>query len=401
MDDIYVGGNKPRNNNNRSGNNSEYEDIYITPGNSNGDIYVSRNRTARTPAEDNFPDDDYGLGRGGHFNFDNNDDDPPPPTPRKPQPQPKKKKKKKKNKVLTALKAIVLIVVLLAGIGAGLVYHTFSSINYTESGHSDNVFLDSSELTQSSSVKNILLLGIDRRNPDDSSRSDTMLLVSINTASRKIKLTSFMRDSYVYIPEKQKSAKLNAACTWGGAQMVMDTIEYNFNIKIDHYMLVDFTMFESIIDGLGGVDVAITEKEAKYMRKDVHLENIQAGDSVHLNGHEALWYCRIRKLDSDFMRTGRQRKVMTSIIEKCKQTSPFELYALVGDVISRVETDMSPSTLTGLAINGLLRYLHYDIEQGSVPAEDTWESKRISGQSVLSLDIGANTEYLKKFIYEE
>lgn len=397
MDDIYVSGKKPRRDNNQTSSDYEYDDIYVTPENSSGDIYISKNKNRRANSGNSYDDFDYGFEDGGNFDFDG--DDLPPDPPKRTEPKPKKKKKK--SKLFRAIKAIVLIVVLFVGIGTGLVYHTFSSVNYTESGHSDNVFLDSSELTHSSAVKNILLIGVDRRNPDDSSRSDTMLLVSINTASRKIKLTSFMRDAYVYIPEKQKSAKLNAACTWGGAQMVMDTIEYNFDIKIDHYMLVDFTMFESIIDGLGGVDVAITEKEAKYMRTDVHLENIQAGDSVHLNGHEALWYCRIRKLDSDFMRTGRQRKVMTALIGKCKQTGPIELYNLLGDVVSRVETDMSPATLTGLAVNGLLRYLHYDIEQGSVPAEGTWKSKKVSGQSVLSLDIGANAEYLKEFIYEE
>ena len=289
---------------------------------------------------------------------------------------------------------------MLFGIVTGLIYHTFSSVNYTETGHKENVFLDSSELMQSASVKNILLIGVDRRNADDSSRSDTMLMVFVNTATRKIKLTSFMRDSYVYVPEKKRNAKLNSACSWGGAQMVMDTIEYNFNIKIDHYMLVDFTMFENIIDGLGGIEVDITEKEAKYMRDAVHLKNIKSGENIHLNGKEALWYCRIRKLDSDFMRTERQRKVMTALINNCKHTSPFKLYEILGDVVSSIETDMSPAALTSLAMNGLLRYLRYDIEQGSVPAEGTWKDKTVSGQAVLSLDIGVNIEYLEKFIYE-
>lgn len=294
----------------------------------------------------------------------------------------------------------MLAVIVLCGAVTGLVYHTFSSVNYSETGHKDNVFLEESALMQSSSVKNILLLGVDRRNADESSRSDTMLLVSINSKTKKIILTSFMRDTYVYIPEKKRNAKLNAACTWGGAQMVMDTIEYNFNIKIDHYMLVDFTMFEDIINGLGGIDVSITEKEAKYMRDAVHLTNIQAGDSIHLNGKEALWYCRIRKLDSDFMRTKRQRKVVTALIGQCKQTNPFSLYSLLGDIVSQIETDMSPAALTSLAMNGLLRYLSYDIEQGRVPAEDTWKSKRINGQDVLSVDIAANKKHLEEFIYE-
>ncbi len=321
-----------------------------------------------------------------------------PPQPAAPAPE--KKQKKKGKPLFVAFCAMLLCFVMVAGLGVGLVYNTFSSVNYIKPESNKNAFIADNSLTQSSAVKNILLIGIDRRDPDDAARSDTMLLVSINSDTKKIKLTSFMRDSYVYIPEKGKNAKLNAACTWGGAPMVTDTIEYNFHIKIDHYMLVDFVMFEEIIDGLGGVDVEVTEKEAKYMRNDVHLD-VQSGESVHLDGNEALWYCRIRKLDSDFMRTGRQRKVMTALIEKCKKTNPVELYNLIGEVASRVETDMSPATLTGLAFNGLLRYLSYDIEQSSVPAEGTWKNAKKSGQFVLSLDLDANIKHLEEFIYEE
>ncbi|HBL41647.1 MAG TPA: hypothetical protein DDY98_08910 [Ruminococcaceae bacterium] len=291
-------------------------------------------------------------------------------------------------------------VLLFAGV-VGMVYNMFSSVDYNETGHKDNVFLDSNQLVQNRAVKNILLLGVDRRNADDSSRSDTMLMVSIDTVHKKIKLTSFLRDSYVYIPEKKKSNRLNAACTYGGAQMVMDTIEYNFNVRIDHYMLVDFSMFEDIINGLDGVSVDITEKEAKYMRNVVHLKNIQAGENIPLNGKEALWYCRIRKLDSDFMRTERQRKVMTALIQKAKKTNVFSLYGMGKDVVSQIETDMSPSDLTALTVSGVLRYLSYDVEQCSIPTEGTWQSKRINGNSVLSLDLEANSKYLKEFIYEE
>ena len=367
MEDIYIGGKKPVDDNTTA------EDIYITP--------RRRQQPSYEPPEEPF-----------YF------EEEPEPEPEKPKKE--KPKKKKKSKFVRRIKATILLVVVLFGLLTGMVYHTFSSVNYSETGHGENVFLDEDKLMQSVSVKNILLIGVDRRNPDESSRSDTMLLVSLNTKTGKIKLTSFMRDTYVYIPERQKNAKLNAACTWGGAQMVMDTIEYNFNIRIDHYMLVDFTMFEDIIDGLDGVEVEVTEKEAKYMRDKVHLKNVEAGENVHLNGKEALWYCRIRALDSDFMRTKRQRKVMTALIEKVKKTNPFELYALTGEIVSLIETDMSPATLTSLAVNGLLRYLHYDIEQGSVPAEGTWQSKRISGQAVLSVALGANREYLEEFIYE-
>lgn len=399
MEDIYIG--KKQNKDKQ-----EYEDIYITPKNRRG--------AKPEPFFDNPEDEpDYEPSYDYGSDYDDYASDADEPIYGEDEPkvtvnsrqgrtrtEQAPKRRKRKSKLARKIKALVLAVIVLCGAVTGLVYHTFSSVNYSETGHKDNVFLEESALMQSSSVKNILLLGVDRRNADESSRSDTMLLVSINSKTKKIILTSFMRDTYVYIPEKKRNAKLNAACTWGGAQMVMDTIEYNFNIKIDHYMLVDFTMFEDIINGLGGIDVSITEKEAKYMRDAVHLTNIQAGDSIHLNGKEALWYCRIRKLDSDFMRTKRQRKVVTALIDQCKQTNPFSLYSLLGDIVSQIETDMSPAALTSLAMNGLLRYLSYDIEQGRVPAENMWKSKRINGQDVLSVDIAANKKYLEEFIYE-
>ena len=397
MDDIYVGGSRNKPNPDKQ---------------TSGDIYVSGR-----------PNRGYSAGSDDVFPFGSDFTKPEQSAPKQPvqkQPEtkrpaperprraaptpsgrpPQKKQAAKQKHPFRWLVAVLMVPVLLFAAAVGMVYNMFRSVDYNETGHKDNVFLDSSQLTQSRAVKNILLLGVDRRNADDSSRSDTMLLVSIDTVHKKIKLTSFMRDSYVYIPEKKKSARLNAACAYGGAQMVMDTIEYNFNIKIDHYMLVDFSMFEGIINGLGGVQVDITEKEAKYMRDVVHLKNIQAGENIQLNGKEALWYCRIRKLDSDFMRTQRQRKVMTAIIQKAKKTNLFSLYAMGKDVAAQIETDMTPTDLTYLAVSGALRYLRYDIEQCSIPTDGTWQNKRINGNAVLSLDLEANCKYLKEFIYE-
>lgn len=147
-----------------------------------------------------------------------------------------------------------------------------------------------------------------------------MILVSVDYKHAKIKLTSFLRDSWVEIPSKGKKAKLNAACAYGGPQLLVDTIEYNFHIDIDHYVMVNFEMFTQIIDNLGGVEVEVTEKEAKFIRNTTRHKDMESGDSVLLDGAKALVYCRIRKLDSDYMRTLRQRKVITALINKATET---------------------------------------------------------------------------------
>jgi len=312
--------------------------------------------------------------------------------------------RKKTHKALKSAIAIVLIIVLIFCGGYGYIYNMMSKINYNKTGHKDNVYVEESELSFNSRVQNILLIGVDRRVSDESSRSDTMLMLSIDRVNKKIKFTSFMRDLWVDIPDSGY-AKLNAACTYGGAQLVMDTIEYNFNIRIDNYILVDFEVFTKIVDKLGGVDVEVTEKESEYMKSNVRENgkplNVEAGESVHLNGAEALWYCRIRKLDSDFMRTFRQRKVMTSIFEKVKNAKISELKDLVTAILPSIETDLSPKALTRLSIGSLLSYIRYDVEQARIPADDTWQSATKKGQSVLLADLDINKTFLEDFLYSE
>lgn len=317
----------------------------------------------------------------------------PPPT----SPAPAQKKRKKKHGFIKALISLLLIFVIVFVAGSGYVYNLMSKTDYNEAGHKNNVYVDSVDLLQDPKVHNILFIGVDRREEDISSRSDSMILFSIDKNNKKIKLTSFMRDTWVDIPGR-RYAKLNASCTWGGAQLLMDTIEYNFNIKIDNYVLVDFDSFVDIVNKLGGVSVEITEKEAKYLRDDVHLK-IEAGENVPLNGNEALWYSRIRFLDSDFMRTYRQRKVMTAIVEQARQTNILKLIGIVKDILPDVETDLNPLELTKLAIGSALVYIRYEVAQARVPADDTWKNATINGQAVLQADIGKNQEMLKEFLY--
>lgn len=309
----------------------------------------------------------------------------------------RKKRGRKKHVLLKLFLALIALILVAAIAGGSYLYRLMGSFNYNEAGHKNNVYVDESSLFSSKDVTNILFLGVDRRNADEKSRSDTMMLLSIDRANKKLKLTSFLRDSWVYIPD-HGYAKLNASCSWGGAQLVMDTLEYNFNVKIDHYVLVDFDMFKNIVNKLGGITVEVTEKEAKYLRNDVHLD-IQAGEAVKLDGNEALWYCRIRYLDSDFMRTQRQRKVISAIIDKAKGTPIPTLVKLVQEILPDVETDMKQGELMRLAGGAAVSYMRYDLEQMRVPADGTWKNKTIKGQSALSLDIEKNQKLFHDFLY--
>ena len=171
----------------------------------------------------------------------------------------KKKGKKKKPKAIQIILAIVLA--LAVGITA-LAMPILNKITYDEK--KVNEYVNADDLKSSSSVTNILLLGVDARADEESntSRSDSMMVVSLDSKNHCIKLVSFLRDTWVYIPCADKNQRLNAACSLGGYQGVADTIEYNFGIKIDGYVVTDFEMFKVMVDSIGGVEVDVTEKEA-------------------------------------------------------------------------------------------------------------------------------------------
>ena len=321
----------------------------------------------------------------------------PSPDPLPPEPEdepPKKKKKRKKNRLFKTVISLILILILAFG---GFVFLFAAASGYTRNDLEKNEYVSSSQLKSSPLVANILLLGVDG-SAESSSRSDSMILVSLDYAHRKIKLTSFLRDSWVEIPSKGKKAKLNAACTYGGPQLVVDTIEYNFGVDIDHFVMVDFDMFTNIIDKLGGIDVEVTEKEAKYINRTTR-HTIDYGESVHLNGAQALVYCRIRKLDTDYMRTYRQRKVITALIGQAKTAGIPKLFEAMKEVFPLIQTDLSPAEITALAFKGGVSVLAFDIEQNRVPIDEHMYADTISGQWVEVLDLDAASEYLQEYIY--
>lgn len=308
----------------------------------------------------------------------------------------KPKKKKTKGKVIVAI-LLVLFLSLTALFAYG--YHILGKVGYDKDFAHENAFIDASSLASSPRVRNILCIGSDARGDVEGNRSDTMVLVSLDNAHHKIKMTSFLRDSYVYIPEKGYHAKLNAAFAWGGAKMLVDTIEYNFKVRIDDYVMIDFVGFQKLIDLMGGLDVdGVTEAEAKYMRDVVKIVYCKEGKN-HFTGAASLWYCRIRKLDDDFHRTERQRKVINAIMKQALHKNPLTLMKIIEKVLPMIQTSISHNDLLKVGISTVFNYLGGKSQQFQIPAEDTWNSQRVNGQSVLKMDMEKNASLLKAFIY--
>lgn len=324
----------------------------------------------------------------------------------------RERKPKKKKHIGLRIFAVLLVLILLFVGGAGLYGYTsvkkiIGKVDYAPL--QKNAYINESELQHAEHLKNILLIGVDAREGEEAekTRSDTMMLVTIDTRSNQIKLTSFLRDMYVEIPGYRED-KLNAAQSHGGTQLLVDTLEYNFKIRIDNYMLVSFEMFTTIIDRLGGVDVEITEKEAKYINSKDHMSREDgfafpdplSGGMQHFTGAQALWYSRIRYLDSDFMRTARQRKVISALVKKATQQSPAALLAMTQEIMPMIRTDLTEKEIMDLGLHAL-SYLKYDIVQHQVPADNTYQSAKRRGQSVLLPDMDKNRTALKSFVFEK
>ncbi|MCM1286341.1 MAG: LCP family protein [Acetobacter sp.] len=312
----------------------------------------------------------------------------------------KGKLKIKSPKDIAKIILLILLALIILVVGCGV--SVINKINYKDK--QGNEFVESSQLMQTNSVKNILLLGVDARSDDDteSSRSDVMMMVSVDSKHNCIKMTSFLRDTWVYIPTLDHEQRLNAACSSGGYQGVVDAIEYNFGVAIDGYAVVDFEMFKVLVDSLGGVEVDVTKAEAKEVTSHPKRYGNVTLDSgkYKLTGEQALAYCRIRKIDTDFVRTKRQRTVMSAILGKAKKSSPIRLYSMASKSAPYIETNLTKGELFSIALKAA-GCLGGEYLQDKVPFESTWWYDNINGNSVISINVEKNKEKLIDYIYNK
>ena len=265
-------------------------------------------------------------------------------------------------------------------------------------------FKDSMYDVKKEDVVNILLLGTDtRENAYVRDNSDTMILCSINKKDKNIKLTSFMRDSYVSIPGYSSQKRLNSAFASGGASLLFKTLKKNFNVEVDKYVRVNFVAFRKIVDAVGGIDMKLTDKEADYMchhKVYGRFPRFEAGGGVYrLSGAEALNYARCRKVDSDFGRTERQRKVLAAAADKVKHSSIPVLTALMNELLPLVETNLTKEEIYGLIPTGLA-CISKDIEMLNIPVKGSWSDyKTEKGQWVIKVNTEKNKKAYKAHVF--
>ncbi len=315
-----------------------------------------------------------------------------------PQKEPRRKSRFRKFLITAAVLAVVVL--------GGLYYVVgtiYAKMEYTPV---DSV---QGQPLKSDGVINILLIGNDSRDNSDDGRSDAMILLSVSREAKTITMTSLLRDMYVEIPGHDNN-RLNAAYSFGGAELLMETVEKNLDIEVNRYVLVNFEAFANLVDAVGGIDLELTKEEIEYVNGYLVEYNIltdrpqgtdnmdaSAGGLVHLNGPQALAYSRNRYLGTDFGRTERQRKVLTEVIHKIPKamlTNPSEL---LNGLLPNLTTNLTQWECYTTAL-GAPSYLGYDIRQASIPIAGTYQNATIRGMAVLEVDFAANRQYLKELL---
>lgn len=252
-------------------------------------------------------------------------------------------------------------------------------------------------------VINILLIGLDETVSGVRARSDSMILVTINTNAKTVTFTSFMRDSYVQIPGYSPN-KLNHAYQYGGAPLLCEALKVNFGVEVDGAVEINFASFKTIIDMLGGVEISLTKEEAHYMNHSTQW-GLTVG-SNRLTGEQALVYARLREIDSDYQRSERQRTVLMSLVNAYKNLPPLEMLDLLDDIMPLLATDMSNDQMWsyGSKVVWMLAEARYTSQR--LPADGTFSQGNVQVRPGLkawfqyNIDFQANREILKR-IFEE
>ena len=304
---------------------------------------------------------------------------------------------------LLKLIALVLVAVVLA---VGVLYAIPPSFMNIESGNAELSLTDGLP----SDRVNVLLLGVDFLE-DGQQRSDAMMIASVGYNS--VRLVSALRDTLVEIPGYGEH-KLNSAYSYGGAEMAMRVVNETFKLNITNYIVVDFSTMVDLVDAIGGVDVEIEDKELEHLNKYAydtfkkinavnpekygHYINSQPytqGGTLHLNGLFATGSTRLRLIDTDYIRTSRQRRVLSAILEQVKAQiwNPLMYARLYGVCRNSIQTNLSLAELISLGEKALVAG---KIETDRMPRD---EYILDNGSSIEITDVQGNIAAMHGFLY--
>ena len=281
-------------------------------------------------------------------------------------------------------------------------------------------------------VLNILLIGTDERTEavndadafthlnqldgtedttefSDDARADSMILVSLDIKDHIIRLVSIERGTAVPILLDGYEGQydwITHTFRYGGAKLTMKTVEDCFNVQVDHYVRVNFNSFVQIVDAVGGVDIDITEQEAKALNWEVPSNSMLIVNHVdpglnHFDGYTALQYARLRKIDNDWKRVERQRTVIQAVLNQVQNASVVELDNLLNTVLPLIQTNFTKSEIAALLVQ-LPGFLGCDVQQMSMPLQGTYGIRTgMDNRLMYDPDWVVNIKALQDFLYND
>ncbi len=256
-----------------------------------------------------------------------------------------KKEKKKKSKILRIILLILIILLFIFVTAAGTAFWYVSNklgkINYMDIDE-ENLEISSEAKESLSGYRNIALFGIDTRSDSyATSRSDCIIIVSINEKTKEVKLMSVYRDSYLDITGRGLD-KVTHAYAYGGPEKSISTLNRNLDLNIKEFVTVNFEAAKKIVDAVDGIKMTITDVEA------TQISGISKGGTYTLTGSQALEYARIRHTDSDYKRTERMRDVLTAVFNKVKTMSIGRINKLADEILPLVYTNIKSDEIFDL-----------------------------------------------------
>ena len=319
------------------------------------------------------------------------------------------KVKKKKSLGFKLFIGFLCILLAIVAVGGGYVIGLINKMDNVEL-NKDNLGIveeDLKEYDNVNKIKNIALFGLDSTD-GETGRSDAIMIASVDPVHNKVKLTSIMRDSYVYI-DGYGNDKINHAYAYGGPELSIKTINENFGLNIEEFVSVNFSSLPVIINILGGVDIEITQEELQYINDYINDINNRDGTSSpnityagvqHLDGTQALAYSRIRYTSGgDYKRTERQRTVLEALFNKLTSASVSSYNSLLNKVLPYVQTNLNTGDILSLGTNVL--GIGNNLEQDRFPRDGYCEGAMIDGVYYLTFDIETAKQQMRDYIFND
>lgn len=315
-----------------------------------------------------------------------------------------------KKQKITIFSLLTILILIASVVG----FFVFRFYNHSYEGNTDpakvNTVDEDIKFKEVPGITNILLLSSDARPGEDVSRSDSIMILTIDNINKKLKVTSLMRDMLVKI-DGHGEEKLNHAFAYGGPTKTIETIQNNFGIKLNNYVIVDFNAFVKVIDAINGIEVTVKDYELDELNKYIldgggsEEDLLPSPGTYNLNGYQALSYARIRKVgNGEYERTERQRAVLQIALEKVKDMATVKLVSLLNELFPYVKTNISLGNAMDYGFTALNvgKKCNFEIEQFRVPLDSISKGGIINNKGwVFVIDKVETSKALQEFIFND